>query len=580
MGKGLGKIAAQTAAIKDAAVTQAEMNQVNQIGPGGTTTYTQTGTSASGNPQYTVEQKLTPELQAIQDQKTKLAGSTLGNAQGTLQAPLNLGTGPTSQKVNLQTTAAGNTQLGTGFQGATQGTEFAGKGLMDPNFGSNYVAPQLNTTGFAAPQLGTGYGTAQIGTGFAGAELGTNFENSGLNTDFTQQGQDIIYDLGRERLDPRFQQEEAALEQQLANQGIRPGMEAYNRAKTQFAQQKNDAYTQLMMQGLETAAGISKDQFAAGLSQNQFNSSQLSNANQAKLLQAGITNEQLSLINAGKESQARLNNEQLQLVNQAKQEQAAATNSATAQANAAKQAQAAGQNTQQQLANQTIEQANAAKAQQAGLTNTQQQLTNEARAQQATLENQKLAQMNGAQLQQAQLDLQRQQQENAAALAQAQQNNDAAAQDRARQVQEQLATRQQAIQEAQAATTMGQVAPIGTVNTPQVGVQPVDAAGIMAGQQALQAQKQASLIGGIGSAVGALGSAAIMSDRRVKTDAKRVGKLDDGTPVHAYRYKGSPLMQIGVMAQDVAKTHPKAVSRNRRGLMAVDYGKLASEVRS
>ena len=116
------------------------------------------------------------------------------------------------------------------------------------------------------------------------------------------------------------------------------------------------------------------------------------------------------------------------------------------------------------------------------------------------------------------------------------------------------------------------------MNTPQVGVAPVDVAGIKQGQQALQAQQQAGLIGGIGSAVGTLGSAAIMSDRRMKTDAKRVGKLDDGTPVHAYRYKGSPFMQLGVMAQEVERTHPKAVQRTRRGMMAVDYGRLAQEV--
>jgi len=539
MGKGLGKIAAQTAANKETATTQAEMNMVNQVGPGGTTTYTQTGTSAAGNPMYTVEQKLTPELQAIQDQKTGLAGSTLTNAQGTLATPMNLGTGPTSEKVSLQTTAAGKTNLGTGY--------------VAPMLDSKFGAAQLNTTGYTAPTMGTDFKSAQMNTGYQGAELGTNFDASGLNTDFTQQGQDIIYDLGRERLDPRFQQEEAALEQQLANQGIRPGMEAYNRAKTQFAQQKNDAYTQLMMQGLQTAAGISKDQFAAGLSQNQFNSSQLSQQNQAKLLQAGITNEQLQLINQGKEAEARLSNEQLQLVNQAKQTESAAKN-------------------------QQLQMSNEAKLAQTAATNQQAQLANEAKLAQANAANSQVSQMNQAQLQQAQLDLQRQQQENAAALQQAQQNNDAAAQDRARQVQEQLATRQQAIQEAQAATTMGQVAPIGTVNTPQVNVAPVDAAGIMQNQQALDQQRQNALIGGIGSAAGTIGGAAIMSDRRVKTDAKRVGKLDDGTPVHAYRYKGSPLMQIGVMAQEIQDKHPKAVSRNRRGLMAVDYGRLAREV--
>jgi len=58
-----------------------------------------------------------------------------------------------------------------------------------------------------------------------------------------------LYDLGSKRLDPRFQQEQSALETQLINKGIRPGSEAWNNAQTQFGQNKNDAYNQLLLQG-------------------------------------------------------------------------------------------------------------------------------------------------------------------------------------------------------------------------------------------------------------------------------------------------------------------------------------------
>ena len=52
----------------------------------------------------------------------------------------------------------------------------------------------------------------------------------------------------------------------------------------------------------------------------------------------------------------------------------------------------------------------------------------------------------------------------------------------------------------------------------------------------------------------------IFSDERLKDDIERVGKLDDGQPVYKYRYIGSPVWQIGVMAQDVEKVVPEAVN--------------------
>lgn len=58
-----------------------------------------------------------------------------------------------------------------------------------------------------------------------------------------------LYELGSKRLDPRFAQESSALETQLLNRGIRPGSEAYNNARAQFDQSKNDAYNQLLLSG-------------------------------------------------------------------------------------------------------------------------------------------------------------------------------------------------------------------------------------------------------------------------------------------------------------------------------------------
>lgn len=74
---------------------------------------------------------------------------------------------------------------------------------------------------------------------------------------------------------------------------------------------------------------------------------------------------------------------------------------------------------------------------------------------------------------------------------------------------------------------------------------------------------------GIGSALGGL---AMFSDVHLKEGIEPVGELYDGTNIYRYRYKGDPMMRIGVMAQEVEKTNPDAVI-DIGGYKAVDYGK-------
>lgn len=63
------------------------------------------------------------------------------------------------------------------------------------------------------------------------------------------------YDLGAQRLDPRFEQERSSLESQLVNRGIRPGTAAYDSEMSRFGETKNDAYNQLMLTGRQQAFG-------------------------------------------------------------------------------------------------------------------------------------------------------------------------------------------------------------------------------------------------------------------------------------------------------------------------------------
>ena len=93
---------------------------------------------------------------------------------------------------------------------------------------------------------------------------------------------------------------------------------------------------------------------------------------------------------------------------------------------------------------------------------------------------------------------------------------------------------------------------------------------------------------GIGSALSGFGSAAssilgalpfLFSDARMKEDLVQVGSLHDGTPVYSYSYIGDPTPRIGLLAQDVERRRPDAVTEIG-GRKAVDYRKATARARA
>lgn len=83
-----------------------------------------------------------------------------------------------------------------------------------------------------------------------------------------------------------------------------------------------------------------------------------------------------------------------------------------------------------------------------------------------------------------------------------------------------------------------------------------------------------NLLSSAGSGLSSLGSSifSMFSDERLKEDIEKVGELYDGKGVYSYRYKGDHVPRIGLMAQEVEKTNPEAVTEIG-GFKAVDYRK-------
>lgn len=87
-----------------------------------------------------------------------------------------------------------------------------------------------------------------------------------------------------------------------------------------------------------------------------------------------------------------------------------------------------------------------------------------------------------------------------------------------------------------------------------------------------------SIVGGGMAGLGILNMLGLLtpSDRRIKTDIRQIGKTDNGLPIYAFRYHHYSPMQIGLMAQDVERVKPEAVTEIG-GIKFVDYAKALED---
>ena len=76
------------------------------------------------------------------------------------------------------------------------------------------------------------------------------------------------------------------------------------------------------------------------------------------------------------------------------------------------------------------------------------------------------------------------------------------------------------------------------------------------------------------AALGQIGAGIASSDKRLKKKIKYKSKSKSGLNIYEFEYNWSPQKYIGVMAQEVKKVKPSAVSENIFGHMMVDYSQL------
>ena len=236
---------------------------------------------ASGSTPEQVIQSMQTSPEYQQAQALKRIGTTTGNnpwgisganATGNLAS-----TNPYIQAA--QQTAVGN------YQGAQSATAANRVNQQTPYSSLQYQQTGTDASGnpiWSANQaLNPTLQTAMSGlqnrlASTAGQGINTNtLAQTGINPG------ELYSDAIMRRLQPQLQQQAASVETRLANQGIMPGSEAYNRAKQQLAQAQNDALTSAQVQGMDVGLRANQQGFNQQLQQSNLPIQQLGAFNQA-----------------------------------------------------------------------------------------------------------------------------------------------------------------------------------------------------------------------------------------------------------------------------------------------------------
>lgn len=594
---------------------QTRLTEGSGWGPPGTTG-NRNGTSytvdANGIPRYNVEgqQPTTQQQQATRPGSTQPGSTEWGPVSNQINSTGSINTtGPT----------AGPLRTSLGPSGAIQG-QVGNAGDIQTQLGpSGNIQRNLDLSNL--PQYQTAATNVDFKRTFDNSNVPKLVGGDALYGAMTD-AQRAAYQNAQGYLDPQWQNEQSALENKLANQGVMQNSEAWNKAMDAFQRQKEFAYTQARTNAVQLGNQANEQLFRQGLSanQNQFGQNlamgQFYNDAGSREMQQAQFNAQIA--NQARAAQGQEAIAGMTLGNQA-QNQAFGQSLAGGQfANAAQ-----GQRFGQSLAGAQL--ANAAEGQRFGQDLAGAQFGNQAQNQAFTqglasqqannqAQNQSFTQgmaqsqmMNALQEQLARQGLTREQiaaqlqgtqsmanaqASSAATSANASMTNAAnalRAQEEQNRFLNSMQMRNQGLTEMQIAQrnpldmyNMLNNQGVGQPNftqTPGANMLPPDLSGLSRAGYEGQLNNYNSQVGQQNSnnaAMSSLAAAAIaayFSDRRLKRNIRRIGTHRAGVPLYAYEYvwgeKG-----VGVMAQELMAVCPDAVLILPDGFLAVDYGRI------
>lgn len=234
---------AQAGVNKDAAITQANLNRIDQVTPQGNLSYSIKGYNADGTPQYTQTQTYSPDQQRLYDQNNQVAAalndtalSNIGRVQDAQATPFTY-----DGMTPLQTSVGGGNPFD--LKGSIPGA--GGATGVDPNAAGRGVQSGLDYSGL----------TKLPGTDDFGAE--------------GQKMADSVYAQAASRLDPRYQQMQDDQRSRLAAQGITENSDAYRRETDNLARDRTDAYNQATYSAQQAGANEQSRLFGLAMGARQ-----------------------------------------------------------------------------------------------------------------------------------------------------------------------------------------------------------------------------------------------------------------------------------------------------------------------
>lgn len=240
--------AAQGGTNRETALTEAALNRYNQTTPYGQLTWAQDPNDPLKWSQTTT---LNPTDQAtLEAQRATSSGLTssiadaLSRTQNTFKSGVNFSNLPA-----LQGGPAGSAYTPELTSQAARNTAKAG----------NFFSNQLSNASANGP------------LSFSSAPAMPSADNA-----TRKQVEDALYSRMTSRLDPSFNQQQAALESQLTNQGITPGSEAWKTALENFGRTRTDAYQTALDSSIAGGGDEMARQFGLGMDARKQGISELS----------------------------------------------------------------------------------------------------------------------------------------------------------------------------------------------------------------------------------------------------------------------------------------------------------------
>jgi hypothetical protein len=301
------------------------LNNTNQVTPYGNLNYSQSGsqkiTLPNGQeievPNFTATQTLNPQQQATLDQTqgaqyglAKLANDQTGRVAQVLGNQLNFNGQPS------MVTGLDQSQI-PGVPSSVDAGEFLQLQQFDPSQLQQTPSSIDTSQATGLPSsIDTSLATSGVPRGIDMSSLGMlshGVDTSGLPQQVTglnpnglsampgspqqinQQVSDALYGQATSRLDPQWQQQQQLLQDQLTQQGIPVGSQAYTTAMDNFSRAKNDAYTSAQNAATVSGAQLGQQDYGLALQGRQQGvSEQTTNASLAsQAAQLGLSEQQL-----------------------------------------------------------------------------------------------------------------------------------------------------------------------------------------------------------------------------------------------------------------------------------------------